>query len=55
MNNIMLKNDFLNDNDLYIKSYVLAKIIIFVMSSILKHLSIVRSPNSPNSNKNVDA
>ena len=43
MNNIMYKNAFKNTNGVYIKSYynhVLAKIIIFVMSSILKHLCI---------------
>ena len=58
MNNITLKNAFINTNDLYIKSFythVLAKIIIFVMNSILKHLRIVRNPNSQNSNKHVTA
>ena len=36
-------------------NHVLAKIIIFVMSSILAHLWIARSPNFQTSNKNVDA
>ena len=49
MNNITHKNAFINTNDLFINSFynhVLAKIIIFVMNSILKHLRIVRCPNS---------
>ena len=49
MNNITHKNAFINTNDLYINSFynhVLAKIIIFVMNSILKHLRIACSPNS---------
>ena len=58
MNNITHKNAFINTNDLYIKcfyNHVLAKIIIFVMDSIIKHLCIVRSPNSQKSIKNVTA
>ena len=58
MNNITHKNAFINTNDLYINSFynqVLAKIIIFVIDSIFKHLRIVRSPNSWNSYKNVTA
>ena len=46
MNNIAHLNAFINTNDLYINScynHVLAKIIIFVMISILKHLRIVGS------------
>ena len=49
MNNITHKHAFINTNDLYINNFynhVLAKIIIFVMNSILKHLRIVFSPNS---------
>ena len=49
MNNITDKNAFINTNDLYINSFynhVLAKIIIFAMNSILKHLRIVNSPNA---------
>ena len=58
MNNNTHKNAFINTSDLYISSFynhVLAKRIIFVMDSILKHLCIVLSPNSLNSNKNVTA
>ena len=58
MNNITHKNALINTNDLYINSFynhVLAKIMIFVMNSILKHLRIARSPNFLNSNKNVTA
>ena len=58
MNNITHKNAFINTNDLYINSFynhVLAKIMIFVMNSTLKHLRIARSPNFLNSNKNVTA
>ena len=58
MNNITHKNAFINTNDLYINSFynqVLAKIIIFVMNSILKHLRIACSPNFLNSNKNITA
>ena len=49
MNNITHKNAFRKTIDLYINSFynnVLAKIIIFAMNSILKHLRIVLSPNS---------
>ena len=57
MNNITHKrNAFLNINDLNITNcynHVLAKIIIFVMSSILNQLCIVRSANSQNGNINV--
>ena len=56
MNNFTHKNALINNNYLYIKSFynhVLAKRIIFVINSILKHLCIVRSPNSQNSNKSV--
>ena len=48
-NNITHKNAFINTNALYINSFynhVLAKIIIFVINSILKHLRIASSPNS---------
>ena len=47
--NVTHKNAFINTYDLYINSFynhALAKIIIFVINSILKHLHIVLSPNS---------
>ena len=50
MNNITHKrNAFINTYDLYINNFynhVLAKIIIFVVNSILKHLCIASNPYS---------